>query len=682
MRTRDIKIMDKKLLGILLVTGTIALSACGQRSDGTESDVQTTFGANGQPTDGTPGEPVIGAATPDVIPSMLNLTVISDANSISTGGTDVANLVALVTDADRNAVAAQNVTFSSTGGVLQNVSGSTDENGEARATLRLPQDFQNQDIVITVSAETFIDTIQITADGSNLEVSGPDTLVLGDRAELVMRLTAGNGEPISNQLVAVTSTAGNSIVPAVATTDPDGRVTVSVGTENSNDTIQVSALNGTVRQSHSFEVAEDVLQFADGVRNAELPVAQENSIVVTWTSQGVPVVGQDLRFSTTAGEIVGSSTVRSDLAGRGTIRLSSGSAGPAKITVEAANTGVPNTSIDVEFVATVPGKVEIDASSTRVNTNETSTIMALVTDVNGNPVKNQIVDFTSADLKGGQLNPASSKSNSTGIASVTFTAGENATQIDDITIGARVKSTSISDDLQLTVAKRALNVTIGTSNEVIIKPLGTQYGMPLIVQVSDGSGNPLQDATVKLSIRPLSYGKGEMTLVNDAGLPFDTLIDNWSADSWAIDRSAIVCLSEDENGNRILDADGSVTEDFNGNGSLDPQDPASLAAVSEPGFATLSGGSLSTDNNGSGFFEMIYPASNSLWAFVEITARAEALGAEANDSFRTTLLLPTTEANDDESFPANRFSPYGTDVVGIDENGIDNPDIVGCATTF
>jgi len=632
MRTRDIKVMDKKYLGMLLVAGSVALTSCGQRTDDSSIDGQTTFGANGEPISGTPG---LGAATPDT----LNLNVISDANSISTGGTDVANLVALVTNADRNAVAAQDVTFSSTGGVLQNVSGTTDENGEARATLSLPQDFQNQDITITVSAESFTDTIQITASGSTLEVSGPETLVL-------------------------------SIEPAVATTDPDGRVSVSIGTENSSDTIEVTALNGTVRETHSFVVAADVLQFADGVRDSEIPVASVNDILVTWTSQGAPTAGQDLRFSTTAGEIVGNSTIRTNLAGQATVQIRSGSAGPAKITVEAANSGTPKTSIDVEFVATQPSQLEIDASSTRVHTNETSTIMALITDANGNPVKNQDVDFTSTDLKGGQLNPASSKTNSAGIASVSFTAGENATQVDDIVVVAQVKNTSINDELYLTVVKRVLNVTIGTSNDVIIKPLGTQYAMPFLVQVADGSGNPLQDATVKLSIRPLTYGKGRMTLVNEAGQEFSSSIENWTADSWAIQDDSITCASEDINGNRILDADDVTTEDYNGNGSLDPQDPASLAAVDGDEYATLSGGSLTTDNNGSGFFEMIYPASNSLWAYVEITARAEALGAEADDSFRTFLILPSSESNDDDNTPANYISPYGEDV-----------SVDGCTTT-
>ncbi len=68
---------------------------------------------------------------------------------------------------------------------MQNISQVTDENGEASATLKLPQDFQNQDIVVTVSANSFEAAVKVTALGSTLEVTGPETLVLGDKAELV-----------------------------------------------------------------------------------------------------------------------------------------------------------------------------------------------------------------------------------------------------------------------------------------------------------------------------------------------------------------------------------------------------------------------------------------------------------------------------------------------------------------
>jgi len=80
------------------------------------------------------------------------------------------------------------------------------------------------------------------------------------------------------------------------------------------------------------------------------------------------------------------------------------------------------------------------------------------------------------------------------------------------------------------------------------------------------------------------------------------------------------------------------------------------------GYATISGGVLETDKNGSGFFELLYPASNSGWSRVEITARAQDLGAEAEDSFVTTLRLPVSEANATDSEPANAYSPYGIDL--------------------
>ncbi|MGQ7847840.1 Ig-like domain-containing protein [Granulosicoccus sp. 3-233] len=646
--------MDKLNLGVLLLATSILLSACGQRNeDGTtDSTGQPDFNTGGDVDNGTDGDGDGGSA------DELSLRVLSNVNSINTGGTDVANITALVTDENNNALADTPVTFSSTGGVLQNISETTDENGEASATLKLPQDFQNRDIIVTVASGSNDAEVKVTALGSTLEVTGPDTLVLGDKAELVLSLIAGNGEPISNQVIDVTSSVGNSIEPSLVVTDPDGRVSILVGSDNSDDKIRISALNSTVTATHSFEVAEDVLRFASNTSNAELPVSQNNRIVVFWSSQGSVVSGRELRFSTTAGEIVGDSTVLTDATGKATILLRSSSAGPAKVTVEGAQAGNPKTSVDVEFVATVPGDVSIDATTTRVHANEASTLMALVTDDNGNPVKNQTVDFTSVDLKGGQLNPASAKTNSSGVASVAFTAGANATELDDILIEARVKGTELMDELNLTVVERALNVTIGTSNEINIKPLGTQYALPFIVQVADGSGTPLEDATVKLSIRPIRYTKGYMVLVNEGGFEYAPDIENWSAHHWAMFGGSVNCDSEDDNGNRLLDSG----EDFNNNGSLDPQDPAALAAIDDEDYATISGGSLTTDKNGSGYFEMLYPASNSLWSYVEITARAEALGAEADDSFRTTLPLPSSEVTKDDEIPANHISPYGSDL--------------------
>lgn len=683
--------MNRTIIGVWLIGISVLLNACGQRTDDAASaETQPQYNANGEVIRGSDGDVAVSVSSPDA----LKLRVITNANSISTGGTDVANITALVTDANNNAVAAQQVVFSSTGGVLQNISTETDENGEATATLKLPQDFQNQEIVVTVSADSYSSDVRVTALGSRLEVTGPATLVAGDQAELVIRLIAGNEEPIANQLVSVSSTAGNTISPAEAVTDPDGQVSVLVGTENSDDTVLLSALNATVSATHDFEVSADQLRFAGNLSDSELPVGQNSNVVVTWTTGGAPVTGQSLSFSITAGSITSASTVTTNQAGQASINILSNSAGPAKLSVEATGTGKPKTSVDLEFVATVASDVSIDASTSLVDTKETSTITALVTDALGNPVKNQEVDFNSSDLKGGQLNPASAITNSAGIASVTFTAGANATDVDAIEIASTVKGTAITDSLFLTVFKRSLNVTMGTSNEVLIKPLGTQYAMPFIVQVADGSGTPLENATVKLTVRPLSYGKGHMELVDKNGQTREQVTedgsDDFTPDQWRTASDSIQCPTEDINGNRSLDTVGAVNEDTNNNGSLDPQDPASLTAVDGAAeYATLNGGSLTTDTNGSGYFELLYPASNSAWAHVEITARAEALGSEAEDTFRTVLPLPASEINAVDVSPANDVSPYGMVYPGdeaiVDWVVINGETMVvyqGCTTTY
>ena len=679
--------MNKIALIGLLLAGSVFFSSCGTRNDEGEADTQPVFNANGELISGGDESTItLGAANPL---DALTLRVISDVNSVATGGTDTATITALVTNSDNNAVADTEVAFSASAGVLQNVSATTDDTGVASATLNLSQTYENQNIIITVSDDSgSISTVNVVASGSALEVSGPDNLGIGDKALLFIRLTAGSGEPIGNQSVEITSMAGNGVSPAELVTDFDGQVEVSVSSENFSDTLLISALNGSVSASHSFDVVEDLLTFTNVSEAEELAVGGQRVIMTNWTRLGQPVAGETLRFSTTVGSIVAPSTVVTDSDGNASIQVSSTSAGPSIISVEAVTGGTPQADIDVEFVATVPQRVQISTSDSLVDVNETSIITATVTDALGNLVKNSEVSFSSADLKGGQLNPASAITNSAGIASVIFTAGGNPTELGEVQISSEVKGTGIVDSLALSVFKRALNITIGSGNEIEIKPLGTQYAVPLIVQVNDGSGTPLEDATVRVSARPLSFRKGMLELedsdnrtqnqVSAAGEDFD-------ADHWGPADSNIVCPAEDLDGDRILDEDGDATEDTNNNGALDPQDPASVTGI-EGDFATLSGGSLQTDVNGSGFFELLYPASNAVWASVEITARAEALGDEAIDTYTITLAMPASAANAVDVSPANRFSPYGTDVssdivrLNVPNNGqIDVPS--GCITT-
>jgi len=76
---------------------------------------------------------------------------------------------------------------------------------------------------------------------------------------------------------------------------------VVVNSDNGSDTISVQALDGTVEKTHGFVLTENLLSFPLSTYNAELPVALSNDIEVTWTRSNQAVVGELLRFSTTAG---------------------------------------------------------------------------------------------------------------------------------------------------------------------------------------------------------------------------------------------------------------------------------------------------------------------------------------------------------------------------------------------
>jgi len=246
-----------------------------------------------------------------------------------------------------------------------------------------------------------------------------------------------------------------------------------------------------------------------------------------------------------------------------------------------------------------------------------------------------------------------------------FSAGTAATQQDEISIVSEVVNTNINGGVSLTVVEAALNVTIGSSNKIVESAFATQNRVSYVVQVADGGGQPIADAEVQLSIEPIRYYKGDLSIIDITGRTFEFALDptTWSPDSWTrLDGLyAIECISEDANGNRILDAG----EDTNSNGSLDPQDPASLTAVIQSGteeVATLVNGRLTTDASGSGYFDLLYPVSNSLWADVKITARAQELGVEAEDFYVTSLLMSAVEANNVDALPANHRSPYGRDM--------------------
>lgn len=656
--------------------------------------------------DGTVNQsfPIAIATSVQDIATEVRIRVISNESAIETGGNDIARITTLVTDESNRVISGKEVQFSSTGGVLQNISSITNEAGQATAELSLAGDYRNQEITVEAVVEDQRGSVKVSTSGSAISIAGPTALVTGNTAELEITLTGGNDQPIANEPIQILSNVGNSISEASPTTNASGKVLVTVGSLAGDDVITVNALDSTVTGTHIINVAEDILavETITGVDYDALPVDSFWPFQVRWESSGNPVAAGQLKFGITAGVVrqqgstgEGSSSIvaTTDASGVAVIEVKSSSAGPATIAFADNTDSDPFSQFDIEFVAFDVSTIDVSAAPASVATGNPSTISAIVTDDFGNPVKGVVVEFSSPDLRGGNLSPVTAITDSDGKARITFTAGSLPTQEGEISVFATAADfPAVNDSVRMTVTERQLNVIIGLAGNVVEADNDTRYLKAGVVQVTDGVGRPVPDASILVTLSPLTYRYGELITVDVDG---DGEPDIWDrarefsqshADAIIANNGdpadypySYTCASEDKNGNRILDTavedlNGNgildagedtnanevldVNEDVNSNGELDPRDPALITddLVNTP---TVIGGEITTDSNGVGFFSLAYPQSNAWWFDVAINARVQALGTEAVALYETPLSVAAKDIEDPEVQPPNRYSPYG-----------------------
>lgn len=619
-----------------------SLGAATTTTDTTDTTTDTSGGTSTDSTD----------QTTTTTNTSTTVIVITDNSLIETGGTEIAKISALVKNKDNVLVADTDVKFSATGGSLKVLTSVTDADGKVTAQLGLDGDPMNQDVVVSATADGVTASVSVKAAGTEITMAGPAALVAGDAAEVVATLAAGNGEPISNEVVEFSSQNSNAIDPGSAITDENGQVRFTVGSTAGSDTISASALDGNILGQYELNVAADLLTFISPAADAELAVGQNHLIKVKWYSNGAPVVGQILSFSVTSGQIVSAAKVATDNDGIAAIQVASVSAGVSTISVSGLAAEDPATKLDIEYIATQVSSLLMTAAPRVVATSGDTVITATVLDGNANPVKGKLVKFETAQAFGGVMSP-SAVTDSNGEASVTFTAGSLATEEGALVILAKVAEVeSVSGTVALTVNKRELNVTIGTTDNLREQANDTQYSQPYVVQVADGSGQAVKGATVTVSYHSLSYGKGRW-IPYDTSVPPDEKADQWGR---VLSDDYVLCNAEDGNKNGKLDAG----EDTNGNGKLDPQNPAVLAADTTT--PTLQSGSITTDENGFGYFSVVYPQSNASWSILSITASATAQNVEAESSYTSYMPVLAEEIIDISSSMPNTISPYGFDL--------------------
>ncbi|QGX38840.1 Ig-like domain-containing protein [Permianibacter aggregans] len=545
---------------------------------------------------GGSGGPVGGetAPPPNAGPVPASITLFSDLGALRSSGADIANLTAIVKDANNVVISGATVNFAASSGSLAVTQPTTDAQGQAKATLGTSGNPANRTITVTatVAGTTLSQTLSIAVTGTVLNIAAPTSMASGDTQAITLTLRDADGNGIGGQAIALTSARSNTFSDANPITSATGSATVQyTATNGGSETVNATTLGGTVAASASFNISSEsfLLQKISAGGQVETPPADialsaNGTIRLTWTSGGAGVQG-NVTFTTTRGTVDGAASVTkaTNSSGQTSVVVAATSAGPAVITATAANG--TTAQIQVEFIATNPSAIAVNASPTSVAAGgKQSTINAVVRDAAGNLVKNQVVVFTLNDTTGGSIFPASAVTNSSGLASTVYTSSNTASATNGVQITATVQGTAVSGTVALTVSQTPLFISIGTGNE-LEEPDQSSYIKEFIVFITDSNGVARPNQSFVASVVPLpNTANPSFVEPGDAdSAAYMKGVFVAGADSWIPAYSAF-CRNEDADLDGVLDPG----EDYNGNGMLTPGNQVGIDASST--FVTDAGG--------------------------------------------------------------------------------------------
>jgi hypothetical protein len=611
--------MYKLFPAVLLSMAAVLLAACGGSDD--------AFTA--PPQQGTQVD-------------LQSLTLLTSSPQLPSDGALPVNLTAQVKDSNNNLVPDLTVSFSADSGSLSVAQPITDASGQALATLSTLGDPANRTINVTASvsdgSSTLTDTITVGVIGTQLSITGPTSLSLGDVGNYDVKLVDAAGAGIPNKTVEISSTAGNALSATSVVTDSAGAGQFTLTASEGSDTLTVTSLG--ITSQRTVDVSQDSFSFLTPDADVEIPLNINRAVTVRWTHAGVPVAGQPVTFTTTRG-ILTPDTGMTDADGEAVVQIHSANAGGASLT--AKTTDGPSTQRAVEFVATVPDTLEVQADPFTIAPNEQATITAILRDPNNNLVKNKQIVFQLDDVTGGNLSVGAADTDSQGRAQTVYTASSTTSASEGVVITAFVQdASSVTDTTALTVARREVFLSFGTGN-TISAPNDAQYSMPFVLVVTDSDGNAVVGAEVQLSILSTHYLTG-------------VWVPDVANDVWVATPNE-TCVDEDLNSNGVLDAG----EDLNGNNHVEAGNIASINAAA------------TTDDSGTVLFDVIYPKMYGAWLDVKLEGKTTVQGTEFAESLTFVLpvladdVSPVDESppgvsvppDENSGFPGGPVSPFG-----------------------
>jgi hypothetical protein len=609
-KTGDIKMSGKFLARASALSLAFVLAACG---GGDESSPLSGLPGGGSTDGGSTAEPDPNTETAIVTSLQLRLS----QPTIGTSGNDTATITAIAKDENSILLEGATVRFSipSANGTLLSVQDVTGEQGTATANISADGDFTNRTIEIQARAGDITESVTIEATGTRLSINGPSNIALGDNASYNVSLLDSDGRGIANQPINIT--AGSNSVDAPLATNASGQATAVVSAESSG-TYTLRATASGISMERSFTVSGESFTLSQPAANTEIELNELQAVVLQWSQDGEPVEGEEVQFTTEKGFFAESGTntyITSANAGEATATLQSTQSGKSTVQIQSRESGL-STSIEVEFVATNPTQLKLNASKTQLLTGESSDITVIARDANGNLVKNAVVTFSLSEVTGGRLTTLSDTTDTAGAARTSYIASDVASDKDAITITATVAG-SLSESINLTVGGQALTIIIGTGNTLDSEGQ-TFYNQPWGIQVTDANGNSVGNQRVELSVLPAQYRKGFYVDVDPDPDSYD-----WQPtfEAFCTPENAIPAGSDRNIAN-----------------------PASTPS------------SIFTDADGKFEFGVEYTKAQCNWARVKLTATAEVDGKESTST--QTFTLPCLNEDLKSSMPPGGVSSF------------------------
>jgi len=596
------------------------------------------------------------AVTTPAVPTSLGLG--TSQVSVKSDGSDFATLTATVLDANNVVIPNATVSFAAAAGQLGSGNAVTDASGKATVSFSAGSvDPQNQVVLITATIGVLSRQIPVQISGSTVSAtaSAPSVTDNGsDSSSITVTVLDAGGKPVYNTAVSLKASINNKVLAgvtplttaaiALGTTDINGQVQTAItGISAGTVTLTASALNASWNLDLTVNAAANVLSVtAPATSPFPQTIGSPVTVTVSVPNPGLGV-GQThfVTFATTLGELDGVAGQRvvskdvSALAAPASVSavLTSSGAGLANVLIydDANSANRANTQIafsaDISTAATV--RLQATASTLPISTAAsvyTTTLRAQVQTSSGQPVGNVPVAFSLPNPIGGgeSVSPSIAYTDSSGIATATFSAGALSSGANGVTVQADVfrqaPLTTLTGATSIIIGGVAGSVIVGEAalDQVVDAGGGSSalYKVPMAVMVADAGGNPVANSIVTLSLWPSQYSTGSYVV-------YGQLLDGTPLTSAQITGSY---PNEDANENLVLD----VSEDANGDGLLTPPNTASGSVPR----------TVTTDANGVANFEMIYPKANANW----ITAR-----------LRASVLVSGTETSSEHLFrlPAN-----------------------------